>query len=95
MAEAELPTIDFATFLVSLSHSALVDLGDAPHPDSGSVQAHLAMAKQTIDLLGLLEEKTHGNLTGAEERLLTQVLFELRTKFVKVSSQVPTPGDST
>ena len=92
MPSAELPTIDFATFVMSLSHSALVDLGDAPHPDSGSIEAHLVMAKQTIDLLGLLEEKTHGNLTGSEERLLTQVLFELRTKYVKVSSLTPGAG---
>lgn len=87
MPAAELPTIDFATFVMSLSHSALVDLGDAPQPDTGSVEAHVEMAKQTIDLLGLLEEKTRGNLTGAEERLLTQVLFELRTKFVAVASK--------
>ena len=93
MPSVELPTIDFATFVMSLSHSALVDLGDEPHPDSGSVEAHLEMAKQTIDLLGLLEEKTHGNLTGAEERLLTQVLFELRTKYVKVASIAPRSGD--
>ncbi len=92
MPTAELPTIDFATFVMSLSHSALVDLGDEPHPDSGAVEAHLELAKQTIDLLGLLEEKTHGNLTGAEERLLTQVLFELRTKYVKVASVAPSPG---
>lgn len=83
---AELPTIDFATFVMSLSHSALVHLGDAPHPESDTIEAHLGLAKQTIDLLGLLEEKTKGNLTGAEERLLTQVLFELRTKYVKQSS---------
>jgi hypothetical protein len=45
------------------------------------------MARQTIDLLGLLEEKTKGNLTGAEERLLTQVLFDLRMRFVEAQKK--------
>lgn len=79
-----LPQIDFATFIVSLSHSALSHLGDAPQPD-GSVEKDLNLARQTIDILGLLQEKTHGNLTGDEERLLTQVLYDLRMRFVEVS----------
>lgn len=84
-AEAStLPHIDFSTFIVSLSHSALSHLGDAPQPD-GSVEKDLALARQTIDILGLLQEKTHGNLTGDEERLLTQVLYDLRMRFVEVS----------
>ncbi|HEU4404308.1 MAG TPA: DUF1844 domain-containing protein [Polyangiaceae bacterium] len=84
-AEAStLPHIDFSTFIVSLSHSALTHLGDAPQPD-GSVERDLALARQTIDILGLLQEKTHGNLTGDEERLLTQVLYDLRMRFVEVS----------
>ncbi len=82
--EAVLPHIDFATFIVSLSHSALTHLGDAPQPD-GSVERDLTLARQTIDILGLLQEKTHGNLTGDEERLLTQVLYDLRMRFVEVS----------
>jgi hypothetical protein len=81
---AALPHIDFSTFIVSLSHSALTHLGDAPQPD-GSVERDLPLARQTIDILGLLQEKTHGNLTGDEERLLTQVLYDLRMRFVEVS----------
>jgi Domain of unknown function (DUF1844) len=80
-----LPTIDFATFILSLSHSALMHLGEAPHPDTNSVEANLPLAKQNIDLLGLLEEKTKGNLTGDEERLLAQVLFDLRMRYVERS----------
>jgi hypothetical protein len=80
-----LPTIDFATFVLSLSHSALMHLGEAPDPDTNEVVANLALAKQNIDLLGLLEEKTKGNLTGDEERLLAQVLFDLRMRFVERS----------
>lgn len=81
---AELPTMDFTVFVMSLSHSALVDLGDAPQPD-GTTSKNLALARQTIDILGLLQDKTKGNLTGAEERLLTQVLHDLRMRFVEVS----------
>lgn len=81
----ELPAIDFATFVLSLSHSALVHLGDAPDPSGGPAQRDVAMAKQTIDLLAVLQEKTEGNLTGEEERLLDQVLYDLRMRYVEVA----------
>ena len=84
-----LPTIDFATFVLSLSHSALMHLGEAPHPDTNKVEANLPLAKQNIDLLGLLDDKTKGNLTGDEERLLAQVLFDLRMRYVE-RSKAPT-----
>jgi hypothetical protein len=79
-----LPAIDFSTFVLSLSHSALVHLGDAPSPD-GEAGRDLALAKQTIDLLGILQEKTRNNLSGEEERLLDQVLYDLRVRFVEIS----------
>jgi hypothetical protein len=80
-----LPKLDFATFVLSLSHSVLMHLGEAPHPDGEVAQKDLPLARQTIDVLGLLEEKTKGNLTGDEERLLSQVLYDLRMRFVEVS----------
>jgi len=84
VASGELPKIDFATFVVSLSHGALVHLGDAPDP-SGTVQPpNLELARQTIDLLVLLEQKTSGNLTGEEERLLSAALYDLRLRYVEV-----------
>jgi hypothetical protein len=79
-----LPAIDFSTFVLSLSHSALVHLGDAPSPDDEPGR-DLALAKQTIDLLGILQEKTRNNLSGEEERLLDQVLYDLRVRFVEIS----------
>ena len=88
-ADDPLPTIDFATFILSLSHSALMHLGEAPHPDTNAVEANRPLAKQNIDLLGLLEEKTKGNLTGDEERLLAQVLFDLRMRYVERSKAAP------
>jgi hypothetical protein len=83
MNEDALPQLDFATFVLSLSHSALMHLGEAPHPDSNKVEANLPLAKQNIDILGLLEEKTKGNLSGDEERLLAQILFDLRMRYVE------------
>jgi len=73
----DLPPIDFSTFVVSLRTSALMHL-NAGADDA----ADLPLARQEIDLLGILEEKTRGNLTGEEERLLSQVLFDLRTRYV-------------
>ena len=82
-----LPAVDFTTFVVSLSHSALLHLGDAPHPSEEKSDVDLPMARQTIDLLALIQEKTHGNLTGAEEQVLTQALYDLRVRYVEVSQK--------
>jgi hypothetical protein len=85
VGEEALPKLDFATFVLSLSHSVLMHMGEAPHPDGEVARKDLPLARQTIDLLGLIEEKTKGNLTGDEERLLSQVLYDLRMRFVEVT----------
>jgi hypothetical protein len=79
--------IDFSTFVLSLSSSAAYHLGLAPHPEGeGEGEGtNLTMAKQTIDILGILQEKTKGNLTGEEERILSEVLYNLRIAFVRAS----------
>jgi hypothetical protein len=79
--------IDFSTFILSLSSSAAFHLGIAPHPEGGAHEQNLPMAKQTIDILSILQEKTTGNLTGEEERLLSEVLYNLRMAYVRVSAQ--------
>ncbi len=84
-SEEALPRVDFATFVLSLSHSALMHLGEAPHPETGKTERNLMLARQTIDLIAMLEDKTKGNLTGDEERLLAQILFDLRMRYVEVS----------
>lgn len=81
----ELPAIDFLTFVVSMSHSALLHLGDAPDPATGGIDQNLPLARQTIDLLAMLQEKTHGNLSGDEERVLSQAIYDLRMRFVEVA----------
>jgi len=79
--------IDFSTFILSLSSSAAFHLGLAPHPENQSQCQNLPMAKQTIDILSILQEKTAGNLTGEEERLLSEVLYNLRMAFVRESQK--------
>jgi len=74
------PSIDFNTFVLSLSTSALMHLGNLPGSEDQTV--NLAHAKQSIDCIALLEEKTKGNLTGEEERLIGEVLYDLRLRFV-------------
>jgi len=60
-------------------------LGEAPSPETGKLEQDLALARQTIDLLGMLEEKTRGNLAGDEERLIGQILYDLRMRYVEQS----------
>ena len=77
-----LPEVNFATFVFSLSTSALMNLGELPDPQTRQVTKNLPLAKQTIDILGMLKEKTKGNLDGEEENLLSNLLYELRMKYV-------------
>jgi hypothetical protein len=81
--EMPLPEITFASFLISLSSSAFIHLGDIPDPVTGETKKDLSLAKQTIDLLGLLREKTRNNLQEDEERLFDHLLYDLRMRFVK------------
>jgi hypothetical protein len=78
----DMPGINFSTFIFSLNSSALVHLGVIPDPTTGSVRRELVIAKQTIDILALLEDKTKGNLTDDEQKLLSHILHDLRIKFV-------------
>jgi hypothetical protein len=87
-----LPSIDFSGLVLSLSHSALIHLGDAPNPADGKVAVDLAMARHSIDLLSLLSEKTQNNLTGAEEHILGQALYDLRMRYVEVAKTVAGGG---
>ena len=78
-----LPEINFATFVVSLNASALLHLGAIEDPTTGKTGKNLPMAKQTIDILSMLEEKTAGNLSKDEENLLKSILYDLRIIYVK------------
>ena len=82
------PPITFTTFLISLSTSALVQLGEIPDPFTKEKGKNLAAAQQTIDLLGLLEQKTEGNLDEDEKKTLEAVLYDLRMRYLKASGRL-------
>ncbi|HTP50610.1 MAG TPA: DUF1844 domain-containing protein [Anaeromyxobacteraceae bacterium] len=84
--------IDFSTFILSLGSSALVHLGEMAHPEAKEHQENLLLARQTIDILAMLEEKTRGNLTPEESRFLLDLLSELRLRFVERKSGRSGPG---
>lgn len=79
------PPVDFSTFILSFASTALIQLGAAPHPDSGRTEAAPELARETIDLLGMLREKTRGNLTDEETKLFDALLYDLRMKYVQVT----------
>jgi hypothetical protein len=82
-ADTPLPQINFPTFVASLNASALVHLGVIEDPVSGKAEKNLPMAKQTIDILSMLQQKTAGNLTADEDSMLKSILYDLRILFVK------------
>jgi len=85
--ENALPPVDFTTFVLSLSTNALTSMGMAPPEMGVAEQIDLPFARHNIDLLVLLHEKTKGNLTGAEERLIDRLLVDLKLKFVEAVSR--------
>jgi hypothetical protein len=81
--DSQLPKINFSTFIFSLNSSALYHLGLVPDPTTGKQEKNLLLAKQSIDILGMLDEKTQGNLSHDEEKLLRHILHDLRLMYVK------------
>ena len=77
--------MNFATLVLSLSASAMLHLGIEASPDAAKAEVDLPLAKQTIDILEVLHEKTRGNLDESENALLENVLHELRMKYVELS----------
>ncbi len=78
-----LPEVNFSSFVLSLSSSALFHFGSIPDPVSQKKQRNLPLAKQTIDILGLLQDKTKGNLSNDEASLLENLLYDLRIRYVE------------
>ncbi len=75
---------DISTLILSLATSAQMGMGLVPHPASGAVQKNLNQARHAIDMLGVIQEKTRGNLTSEEDQLLQAVLTELRMGIVEL-----------
>jgi hypothetical protein len=81
--EPDYPPINFTNFVLSLSTSALFHFGDFPDPENGKTQKNLPAAKQTIDILDMLNEKAKGNLNENETNLIQGILYELKLRYVK------------
>lgn len=77
----------FGLLVLSFGNAALAGLGLVPEAGSERTKPDLEIAKQNIDLLCMLEEKTKGNLTGEERKLLTEVLYDLRVKYLEMRQQ--------
>jgi hypothetical protein len=87
---AHLP-VNFSSFVISMGSSALMLMGEQLSPQQPPPAVNLPQAKEIIDLLSMLEEKTRGNLTSDEQGVLEDMLYALRMKFVSLSSgQQPT-----
>lgn len=76
------PAIDFTTLIMSFASAAMISTGRVADPATGGIHKNLAIAQQNIDIITLLHEKTRGNLTAEEERLMDQILYELRMAFL-------------
>jgi len=88
---------EFTFFISSLSMQALIALGEMPHPATNQPHPDPEQARYLVDLLGMLQEKTKGNLSAEETSLLENVLYELRMKYVAMlqAVQPPPPGPSS
>jgi Domain of unknown function (DUF1844) len=84
---AAFPPVDFHTFVLSLGSSALLHLGEIENPNDGVSQKDLPLAKHTIDILAMLADKTKGNLTTAEEKLIESLLYDLRLRYVEATKK--------
>ncbi len=80
-----LPEANFSTFIFSLSSTALFHMGEIADPQTGERKQDLPLAKHSIDTLGMLWEKTKGNLTQEEGKFLDSILTELRLRYVKIT----------
>jgi len=82
-----LPALDFNSLILSLSSSAMMHLGLLANPATEKTERNLPLAKQTIDIIAMLQKKTEGNLTQEETKFLEAILYDLRMNFVQVSKK--------
>ena len=82
-ASQDLPSVDFASFVMMLTNNVMVFLGQVPSPITQQPQVDLGQAKHTIDIIMMLREKTRGNVTDEEERFLQELLPQLQMAYVQ------------
>lgn len=80
-------SLDFTTFVLSVSSAAFMGLGLSPRPGENKTELDLELARQNIDLLTMIKEKTKNNLTAEEQKLLDSLLYETRMRFVEAQKQ--------
>ena len=90
--EKNLPEMDFSSFVIFLASMAQMNLGSIPNPETGKTGVNTVGAKQMIDILDIMKNKTKGNLTVGEDTLLDQVLFNLRMHYVRVMEEQKNAG---
>jgi hypothetical protein len=81
-----LPPADFLSFVSGLATQTLIHLGLAANPFTGKVERNLDLARYNIDLIGIFQEKTAGNLTAQEEAAMRAILSDLRLRYVDAAS---------
>jgi len=86
-ARQPLPELDFNSLILSLSSSAKMHLGLLANPMTEQTEKNLPLAKQTIDIIAMLQKKTTGNLSDEESKFLEAILYDLRMNFVEISKQ--------
>ncbi|MGA1796832.1 MAG: DUF1844 domain-containing protein [bacterium] len=87
--QTPLPEVDFPSFIMSLCTSVYIHLGEIPDPTTNRKEPNLPLAKQTIDLITMLKEKTEGNRTEDEDKFLEEMLYSLRMRYIAVSQKRP------
>jgi len=87
--EAPMPEVDFPSFIMSLCTSVYIHLGEIPDPTTNQKETNLPLAKQTIDLITMLKEKTEGNRTEGEDKFLDEMLYTLRMRYIAMSQKRP------
>ena len=93
-ANPEIPEASFQILLATLGTQAMAMMGLLPNPEGdGNTQTHLPMARHLIHMIGVLEDKTKGNLTPEEANLLQENLHQLRMAYVAVSRQAESSAD--
>ena len=80
-----LPEVSLSSLVFSLSSSALLHLGEIADPQTGEKKEDFALAKHSIDTIGMLKDKTKGNLTEEEDKFLESILTDLRWRYVKAT----------
>jgi hypothetical protein len=84
---SEIKEVNFSTFILSLASAAFIELGLVEDPQSGEKKKNLSSAKQHIDLIAMLQEKTRGNLDNEERGLLERILRDVRLQYVKATTE--------